>query len=502
MSPVLPGFFEHAARAPQAPALTDGERVFPYAEVARGIAKAAARFAGSEAGSYALALDNGPAWAIADLALLHADRVCVPLPPFFSVAQQLHALNDAGVRWLVTDRPAYYEALFRELGVAAVRCEDADLHIQRAARFELPVGQTRRLPCGTLKVTYTSGTTGTPKGVCLGSEAIAAVTASLAKAAGFTAGDRHLALLPLSTLLENIAGVYAPLSAGACVVLPSLHRVGTGRATGLTGEAPAIELAAQRATTAITVPQLLRDLCVAIEQGAPQPALRFLAVGGAPVSIELLTRASRLGIPVYQGYGLSECASVVALNTAAANRPGSVGRVLPHASIETAGDGQIHVRGATFLGYTNDHSEPHGTHATGDVGYVDQDGFLYITGRMKNMFITSHGRNVSPEWVESELTASDAIAQAWVYGESRPYNVAIITPTVGADATLVDAGIEAANSRLPDYARVTRWMRSTEPFSGANAQLTTNGRLRRELLLARYGPLLDQFYQENEIELS
>jgi long-subunit acyl-CoA synthetase (AMP-forming) len=232
------------------------------------------------------------------------------------------------------------------------------------------------------------------------------------------------------------------------------------------------------------------------------PALRFLAVGGARISTDLLTRASRLGLPVYQGYGLSECASVVTLNTPQANRPGSVGCALAHCEIAIGNDGEIHVRGESFLGYTGYPSAVAGAYATGDVGYVDSDGFLYITGRKKNMFITSHGRNVSPEWVESELEASDAIAQAWVYGEARPYNFAVITTAPGVEDHVVDAAVAATNARLPDYARVARWIRSREPFAVANAELTTNGRLRRDSLVTRYGHLLDRLYQENEIELS
>jgi long-subunit acyl-CoA synthetase (AMP-forming) len=425
-----------------------------------------------------------------------ARRACVPLPPFFSDAQQAHALNDAGAQWLVTDRPHLYARLLREQGITATRCGDIDVAGTSLAHFALAPRSRALLPRGTIKVTYTSGTTGTPKGVCLGTASIAAVATSLAAAAELSCEDRHLALLPLSTLLENVGGLYAPLVAGGCSVLLPLARVGAAPA-GYDAGAAAAALQAQRASTAITVPELLCRLCTRIERGATRPAaLRFLAVGGGRVSLQTLHRATTIGLPVYEGYGLSECSSVVTLNTRIANRPGSVGRVLPHAQIRIDRAGEIHVRGATLLRYTGGADPEHDWYATGDLGHVDADGYVYITGRKRNVFITSYGRNVAPEWVESELTASAAIAQAWVHGESRPWNVAVITSAGDATDAHIERAVEAANVRLPHYARVTRWVRSNEPFSVANGQLTTNGRLRREALLAAYRPMLDDLYTE------
>ena len=103
---------------------------------------------------------------------------------------------------------------------------------------------------------------------------------------------------------------------------------------------------------------------------------------------------------------------------------------------------------------------------------------------------------VSPEWIESELTAHRAIAQAWVSGEARPWNVAVIVAAPGASTTDVERAVRLANAGLPDYARVQRWLPATAPFSGANGQLTPNGRLRRDALPGVYDPLLDRVYAE------
>jgi long-subunit acyl-CoA synthetase (AMP-forming) len=493
---ILAAIRGHASTRPHASALTGESCTITYLELQQAIARGIPCHDQSAQRAVALALDNGPAWAVADLALMAAKRPCLPLPPFFSSAQQLHALRDAGAAWLLTDRPVFWEALLREHGITAERCADVELATVRIARFALDTRPPAALPHGTAKVTYTSGTTGTPKGVCLSAAAMTSVARSLVHAAELNENDRHVALLPLATLLENVAGVYAPLMAGACSVLLPLEKVGATEG-GYRPEQLVRVLELQHATTAITVPELLTGLCSVIERcGTAPAALRFLAVGGARVSIETLQRAAVLGLPVYEGYGLSECSSVVALNTRTAYRAGSVGRALPHARIRIDDTGEIHVSGATLIAYTGGVACDKEWHATGDVGYMDSDGYLYVAARKKNIFITSYGRNVAPEWIESELIASDSIAQAWVYGESRPWNVAVITPAAGAAESSVAAALAATNHRLPPYARVKRWVRAKEPFSAANGQLTTNSRLRRDALLAAYRPLIEKIYTE------
>jgi long-subunit acyl-CoA synthetase (AMP-forming) len=219
-------------------------------------------------------------------------------------------------------------------------------------------------------------------------------------------------------------------------------------------------------------------------------------VGGAPVSTGLLERAESAGLPVFEGYGLSECASVVCLNAPGARRPGSVGRPLPHARVRIADDGEILVSGVTHHGYLGDPARVPGEEwRTGDLGEIDADGFLYVRGRTRNMFITSLGRNVAPEWVEREIVQQPGIGHVMVHGEARPYAVALLST---ADPAVSDAdlalAIAAANERLPGYAQVRRWARAPEPFSFADGLLTPNGRLRRAEILARHGTLIESLY--------
>lgn len=486
----------HAQFRPQNTALTDGCRDIGYGALHQAIRTGTAQLRADAAQVVALALDNGPAWVIADLAVLGAHLPCVPLPGFFTPAQQAHALRDAGADWLITDRPDTCSQLLHDQGIAAERKDDIDLGGWQAAQFRLQPRQSQSfaLPRDTAKITYTSGTTGAPKGVCLSGEAMATVAWSLVAACRMTPDDRHLSLLPLPVLLENIGGVYAPLIAGGCCVLPPLQ---------YRDVAPAVALACARASTTIMIPHMLQSLVTAVESGAPRPTvLRFLAVGGARVPQILLDRAAQAGLPVYEGYGLSECASVVTLNTPQAHCPGSTGRPLPHAAIRIAGDGEILVKGANLLGYAGEPRPGGAWWPTGDLGHLDADGFIYLTGRKKDIFITAHGRNVAPDWVESELVLQPEIAQAWVHGEARPWNAAIITPRAGATLLSVALAVESANRNLPVYARVRHWLTAHEPFTQANGELTANGRLRRAAIAARYNTLIDRLYKEHDYGLS
>ena len=133
---------------------------------------------------------------------------------------------------------------------------------------------------------------------------------------------------------------------------------------------------------------------------------------------------------------------------------------------------------------------------TGDLGRLDADGFLHIDGRRKQQLITSFGRNVAPEWPEAELLAGRAIAQAVVFGESRPALCAVLVPRF-AEATdaMLASDVEGANRRLPDYARIAAWIRADTPFHAGNGLATDNGRPRREAVLARYDARIDALYE-------
>jgi long-subunit acyl-CoA synthetase (AMP-forming) len=478
------------AAAGDQPALSDEHRSLSYRQLRDAVAAEAEWLSHSQVRRCAVLVDNGIAWVIADLALLQLAALNVPVPPWFTSSQIGHVLQDAGVDCILTDQPdrvLHDHSAFRPASAAA----PSGLALFRRERTEAP----RAIPAGTAKVTYTSGSTAAPKGVCLSVEAMERVADSLASSISVDAA-RHLCAMPLSTLLENIAGIYTPILLGAHCIVPSMRTLGIGYGsldptafvTAITRTAP---------HSLILPPELLRVLVVTARRGWTPPAdLRFIAVGGASVAQSLLEEAAVLGLPAYQGYGLSECASVVCLNTPAASRPGSVGRVLPHASVRIDAQGQILVRGAAMSGYLGHDRVECGEIATGDLGSIDADGYVYVHGRLKNMFITSMGRNVCPEWVEAELTCDPCIGQAVVCGEARPWPIALVHPGAPQVTDMqIDRAVANANERLPAYAQVRRWALLPEPLSFANGLLTANGRPRRDALTARHASLIDGLYR-------
>jgi long-subunit acyl-CoA synthetase (AMP-forming) len=493
MSYIVRALHEHAAARPAHEALIDETGALSYAELLTVVRRAAERLKALRPRAVGLFTDNGIPWAIADLAALMCGIPLVPLPSFFSPAQREHIVHSVGIDCVLTDQP---EVAALDIAKTASPFYGGLVAIS----LDTPTHGMPALPEGTQKITFTSGTTCSPKGVCLGLDEMEATADSLRIASAANADDRHLCVLPLATLLENIGGIYTPLLTGATICLPGLARVGLSGSSSLDIGCLIHALSTWRASSVILIPQMLQALVGAGRAGIALPdCLRYVAVGGAPLSTALLDAAARLGLPVYQGYGLSECASVVAVNRPDANRVGSVGHPLPHVRVSFAEDGEILVRGVRWLwrGYLGDAPSAVGdkdTIATGDIGYLDTDGYLHLTGRKKNIFITSFGRNVAPEWVESELVAHPPILQAAVFGEGRPFNVAVIFALPDATSTAIDKALDAANLALPDYARVRAWVRANQPFGAANGLATANGRLRRDAIFAAYAQRIDTHY--------
>lgn len=492
----------HAATSPQKPALVGRDGELGYAALRNAVDRAVAHLRASGVRVLGCALDNGPDWAVLDIAALHQGICLVPLPPFFSPAQLRHAIGKSGIEAVVTDRAGQLrQALPGVFAETRAPFAIAGQNLDWIETLPAAVESASPVPDDIRKITFTSGTTGDPKGVMLSWPHMQAVVESLARGVRMQPGDRHVALMPLAVLLENIAGLYVSLWAGATAVLLPMDALGLRGSSALDGRAMADVLAASQASTAIFTPQTLQGVTEALEQATQRAApiatgLRFAAVGGAPVAPRLLQRAARAGLPVYEGYGLSENASVATLNTPGGNRPGSVGKPLAHVGLSIADDGEVVIARRLFAGYLGEPA-PADTHwQTGDLGELDADGFLYLRGRKRNVFITAFGRNVAPEWVERELTLEPAIAQAAVFGEARPFNVAVVVVADGFNGADVDVALARVNRALPDYARVSRWTAAQAPFVPGNGMLTGTGRIRRDKVLADYAAAIESLYRE------
>lgn len=425
-------------------ALYDDSHIVTYGDLMEEIQKRAARLL--DVSVLAIALDNGVEWVLWDLAALKVGVPCVPVPHFFTQAQVSHLLRSAGVSHLLSPQGLRDTSIERE----------------------------EVLPQGTAKVTFTSGTTGTPKGVCLPRVAMENVAKSIVNVLGTDFVGTHVSVLPLSVLLENVAGVYAGLMAGCSICLSPLQVYGQDY-KGLYDRLKEVD-----ANSVILVPEILRILMAQVAEKGPLEYLDFIAVGGSKVDPALVLQAREMGLPVYEGYGLSECASVVSLNTPEYDKPGTVGRVLPHVQAQII-NGEVQITVPGFLGYIGEDAPIH--YKTGDLGKIDKDGFLSVTGRKKNVLITSYGRNISPEWVESALLLQPAIAQIVVYGDAQPYLSAFIVPSF--DEADIQHAIDTANKALPGYAQIKDF-RIVPPFTIKDGMLTGTGRPRRNKIITLY----------------
>jgi len=496
MSSLLAAIETYAEIKPQVVAIEGSDISLTYGELVKAVSSAADFLNRYDVTTVALLVDNGPLWCVADLACVQAQLPLVPVPHFFSHSQVMHLITTTGTNGILTEQPGQILSLLAQLGLVYKQPVNINVSGKSLSMIQLTVSKVE-LPDDCARVTFTSGSTGEPKGVCLKQQVMESVAMSLAAAIGAHDDDRHICLLPYATLLENIGGIYAPLISGATVVSPSLSVLGLSGASALDVARFVAILNQSAATSCIMIPHMLHALVAAIEAGAPKPeTLRFIAVGGAPVSGQLLQRAEQLGLPVYEGYGLSEAASVVTVNHSSAHKMGSVGRLLPHSEIRLAEDGEILVKGGLFSGYLGDQPFSGEFWPTGDIGFMDDEGFLFLTGRKKHIFITAFGRNVSPEWVERELSIEPAIAQCCVFGEARAFNVAVITARDHVSREQVQQAVDSANERLPDYARVSRWLIADEPFSIGNVLWTGTARPRRQHIFAAYEDRIHVLYQE------
>lgn len=410
----------------------------------------------------ALLADNGPDWLVTDLAARLAGAVLVPLPAFFTPRQLHHVLDATAADALATDAAPI--SGFRPAGRLTGKLS---LGLRRTGGAEIP--------SATAKVTFTSGTTAEPKGVCLSESALDAVAGSICTATDAVSVRRHLCVLPLAVLLENVAGVYGALLGGAELVVPPLYELGWTGSSSFDAARLLECLDRYRPQSMILLPQLLKALVAELKRkGKSLAGLEFVAVGGARIPARLITAARTRGVPVYEGYGLSECGSVVSLNVPGADLPGSVGKPLPGRNVRIGPRGHIEIRHPGYLGYLGCGAGPQWLD-TGDIGHFDASGFLHIGGRSKNLLITAYGRNISPEWVESELLCEPGVLQAMVLGDAWPGLGALLVASPGAD---IESSVRQCNARLPDYARVAAWRR-VEYMSAESGLATANGRLRR-----------------------
>ena len=464
------------ANDPDRPVALSADRDYSYSELLEEVARWSGVIASYDCVAYQL--PNGADWITLDLALLKTGKVGVPIPEFFTAAQRSHVLACSGADLLIAAEPLAGGWAIPETSATGARLY-AQNHLANSASLLWP---------DTAKVTFTSGTTGAPKGVCLGANTLIETAQALTQTLAPQKLTRHLSVLPLSLLLENVAGVYANLCNGGTLIVPQLEQLGMSGSSSMDPLRFAQAQVEYAPHSLIIVPQQLLALTALAEAGVALPtSYRFIAVGGARVSPDLLDRAHAQGLPVYEGYGLTECGSVVALNTPAASVTGSAGQLLPHVNLSVEG-GEVVVVAPRMLGYAGCTDAPTQIY-TGDTGQL-QNGQLFLEGRKCNRIITSFGRNLAPEWVESELQAETAVGLAVVFGNDMPTNVALIAPRDGVSEADLRCALANCNSRLPDYARVGAYLLVERAELVDRDCLSPLGKLRRLVCEQHYGERL------------
>ncbi|BDH12493.1 AMP-binding protein [Streptomyces hygroscopicus] len=411
-------------------------RTLGYQEVTRRAADLAERIGHGDGRPLRIGVvcGNTPEFVVADLALIVARAIEVPVPLAFSAEQAAGLLEETD---LCLADSAGQERL-TQWGRDRVLRPDCTV-LPLSTDGPVPSAPLVLAPDGVgeadweCKVIHTSGTTSRPKGVRIRAAALNELLGSLRSVMPRGAFARYLSVVPFSLLIEQVTGLYMVLLDGGTLVLmpPGKALVGTAAA------APADAMpyvAASRPTAMVATPALVDAFATAADEAAADgravaPALfgsaeaPLICCGGAPVHPELLRRLEEHGLPVHEGYGLSENSSVVSWNTPAARRTGTVGKPLPHVRVKLADDGELLVNSTSlFAGYTRDDPsslvlDADGWLRTGDLARIDGDGFLSITGRKKNVIITAAGRNVAPEWVEAQYAQLPFVRAVAVVGD-------------------------------------------------------------------------------------
>ncbi len=425
---------ENAKTQADQTAMRMDDTVLCWAELAARVAHLSAAVSGS-ARVVGINCTSPLAAALADLAITHAGRVSVHLPAFFSTEQKDHIIKAAHIDTIVSD--------------GAPRAGCAHIAIKPLTQPADP-SVLSHPKSGAKRIIFTSGSSGQPKGVVIGANQLSASLDALAQVISPQANDRHLSLLPMAQLLEQIAGLYLPIMCGVEIVFSA------SATPALFGGpiAPVVALMQQtHPTTTIVVPALLARLVAEFEKTSTKApdSLRFVAVGGAHSAPALLSKAKACGLPVHAGYGLSECSSVVAMQRPGTHRPDTVGAPLPGIKVRID-DGEIVVSGPTVMeGYLGQ-ADVKGEWRTGDLGRID-DGQLIIEGRKDWLIVTPAGRNISPEWVEARLCADPRIPAAGLHLETCG-NLSIVAALT---ASVSPAEIAARLVDLPGYAR-PKWV--------------------------------------------
>ena len=527
----------------------------------------------------AILAGNRPEWHMADIAILAAGMVTVPVYATNAASQVGYILGHSGARACFVEnveqlaKVLLWRSQLPELqhvfvidGVTGL--DDgtisslADLRL--SARDPLTTGRLGELvkevrADDLATLVYTSGTTGPPKGAMITHRNVMATMRSLTSLIELRSDDRYLSFLPLSHITERSISNFGQIVTGAetwfarsvatlaedlqacrptiLFAVPRvwekfqdgvLERIGEQRGVARRLADRYLDVSAHEHRNLLQAAehQLLdRVVGATIRRQLGLDHARIVACGAAPVHPDLLRWFHHIGIPIAEGYGQTEVSLCTSTNTPSDTRIGSVGRPIPGVSVRIAEDGEILVRGDNVCaGYWRDEAatreliDADGWLHSGDLGRLDPDGYLHVTGRKKDLIVTSYGKNISPEEIETRLRMAPLIAQAVVIGDDRPYLTALLTIDTEAVAewaagqgrsldmeALADdpdlhaelgRAIERVNAVHSHAEGIRRWRVLPHDLTMACGELTPTLKVKRNVVVGRWADLIEQMYAE------
>ncbi len=534
----------------------------------------------------ALFAPNCPEWHIADFAIQGAGAIVVPIYFNESLDRAAYILNDSGARIVFTAGEAQARKMdeLRERATAVehvicvapprdLRCFAYPYESLIAAAGAAEVAEYRARSANIessqlATIIYTSGTTGEPKGVMLTHSNLASNAIDSTAAQEYLPGDLALSLLPLAHVYERVTD-YGHIFRGVAIAyVEQLETV----AQALLEVRPMIAAAVPRFYEKIyagiiekghreagwkrsvfdwalrvsrkSVPWRAHGASVGMGlyvqwlvanaivykkiRAGIGGRIRFFISGGAPISAELVEFFWSIGIPIYQGYGLTETSPVISVNTVKANKVGTVGRPIPHVEVKIAEDGEILAKGLCVMqGYYHKPAEtravftPDGWFCTGDIGKLDQDGYLIITDRKKELLKTAGGKFIAPAPIENLLKTSPYILNAMVVGDRRKFASVLIVPNVEAIAAeaaktgradfsrdrvtsdpwvhdLIEREMDRLMASFAQYEKPKRFALIEKDFTYAAGELTYTLKLKRRVIEEHYRDAISDLYADVE----
>jgi len=524
---------------------------------------------------------NSPEWAYADLGSMACGAISVPVYHTEGIETILHILQDSQSRVFfihsqllagelldhLDELPELQRIIQIEGPALSEHCLTLEGFLQQrkhAAGNELDHRLESGKPDDIATLVYTSGTTGPPKGVMLSHSNILSNIEACRDLFAIGEEDECLSFLPLSHVFERMAGYYFMLMQGA--VIAYAENLDTVPAN----------MAEVRPTIVISVPRLYEKMYARVMErvlGGPwlkkqiffgalkaartlvdlemrgEPAgallqktvalarqvvfaplrdhlggrLRFFVSGGAPLGRDIAEFFFAVGLPIYEGYGLTETSPVIAANNPANVRLGSVGRPIPGTEVRIAEDGEILVQGpGVFRGYWGQEGQTaefflDGWFKTGDIGQIDAEGFLAITDRKKDLIVTAGGKNVAPQVLENRFKSDKFIANVMVYGDRKPFLTALIVPNFDniekyarenridflnhcdlvnhpGILQLIRERIDRLQANMPSFQRIKRFTLLSRDFSGNEGEMTPTLKIKRKVVAEHFHRNLEGMY--------